>query len=176
MFIRSGALTIDASEINADNYGSVAGGKLLLRADNQLALSNGAYVHSFAQANGTRATIILRSAVGGTLSADNSTVAVGGNGAGAITVMAQNMTIQNGGNVLAQSAGDGAGSGVAVSVGDSLNVVSGASLGTVAMADGNSGDVSVTVVGPITIDMAVGAATSKLAGIGLRDPGRRQCG
>ena len=35
VFIRSGALTIDASEIDADNYGSGSGGTLALRGDSQ---------------------------------------------------------------------------------------------------------------------------------------------
>ena len=99
VFIRSRALTIDASEINADNYGSGAGGKLLLRGDNQLALGDGAYVHSFAQANGSGAAVILRSATGGTLSADNSTVAVGSNGAGnsgKLVVRGDQMSLTNG--------------------------------------------------------------------------------
>jgi filamentous hemagglutinin family protein len=310
VFIRAGALTIDASEINADNYGSGLGGLLLLRGDGQLALTDGAYVHSFAQASGGGAAVILRSATGGTLSADNSAVAVGSNAAGnsgklvlrgdqvslsngarlastaqstgnggviaikannllidsgssvastttgagltdtngnpvpagaggAITITAQNLTFQNGAYVVAQSLGDGtggaigiiagslladggealnlstgifsdtagagnggsitivagnlalhnganvlacasgvplctgaspqgsaAGGDLSVSVGGSLTIDSGASLGTLAFADGNAGNVSVGVSGPITIDMSVGLLSSILNGIG----------
>ena len=82
VLIRAGALTVDRGEINVDNYGSGPGGKLLLRGDNQLALSNGTNVHSVSQANGSGAAVTLRSTAGGSLSADNSIVAVGSNGAG----------------------------------------------------------------------------------------------
>jgi hypothetical protein len=44
VFIRSGALTIDASTIAADNFGSGPGGQLVLRGDNQITIRNGASV------------------------------------------------------------------------------------------------------------------------------------
>jgi filamentous hemagglutinin family protein len=58
VFIRSGALTIEASEINADNYGAGSGGVLRLRGDEKLVLSNSANVHSIAQGNGSGAAVI----------------------------------------------------------------------------------------------------------------------
>jgi filamentous hemagglutinin family protein len=111
VFIRAGALTIDASEINADNYGSGAGGKLILRGDSQLALTNGGNVHSFAQASGSGAAIILRSTTG-TLTADNSIVAVGSNSSGnsgKLVVSGGQVVLTNGAQLtsIAQSTGDG---------------------------------------------------------------------
>ena len=70
VFIRSGALTIDASEINADNYGSGAGGMLFLRGDNQVTLSNGTYVHALAQGSGSGAGVVISTAPAGAISVD----------------------------------------------------------------------------------------------------------
>src|SRR5262249_22646109 len=60
--------------------------------------------------------------------------------------------------------GPGAGGGIAVSLSGSLTVDSAASLGTIAGGTGNAGNVSVTTVGPITIDRSAG---STLQGIGI---------
>src|SRR6516164_8184031 len=61
VFIRSGALTIDASEINADNFGAGSGGMLALRGDSQIALS-GAKVHAVAQSTGPSSDIVVTTA------------------------------------------------------------------------------------------------------------------
>jgi len=74
VFIRSGALTIDASEINADNYGSGAGGVLSLRSDNRITLSNGANVHAVAMASGNGADILLSTVPTGVTSMEAATV------------------------------------------------------------------------------------------------------
>jgi hypothetical protein len=82
VFIRSGALTIDASEINADNYGSGAGGTLFLRGDSQVALSNGANVHSISMGSGSGARVTISTTPSGAISADASTVQTGSTGPG----------------------------------------------------------------------------------------------
>src|SRR5262249_28168991 len=69
VFIRAGALTVNAGEINADNYGSSAGGMLSLRGDSQVALS-GANVHAVAQSAGRGADIVVTTA--GSLALTNS--------------------------------------------------------------------------------------------------------
>jgi hypothetical protein len=104
-------LTIDASTINADNYGSGPGGKVVLRGDDQLALRNDAIVRSLAQANGGGAGVILRSAPGGTLSADNSTIVVGSKSAGnsgKLMVSGGQVSLTNGAMLIssAQSTGN----------------------------------------------------------------------
>jgi hypothetical protein len=71
---------------------------------------------------------------------------------GLISIVAGQITLQNGANVLAQSSGSGSGGKLVVSIAGSLTVDSGASLGTVAFADGNAGDVSISVAGPITME------------------------
>jgi filamentous hemagglutinin family protein len=47
VFIRAGTLTVDGgSEVNGDNFGSDAGGRLVLRADGNITISDGAMVHA----------------------------------------------------------------------------------------------------------------------------------
>ena len=178
VFIRAGALTIDASEINADNYGSGSGGILSLRGDNQITLSNGAYVHSVAMGTGTGADVLLSSASSGVILVDGATVltdTMGPGNSGSITIIAGQLTLQNGANVLAQTSGSGSGGEVAVAAGGPLTVASGASLGTLAFAGGNAGNISVTAAGPLTIDMS-GAAASTLLGIASLTQGTGNAG
>ena len=61
VFIRSGALTINASEINADNYGSGPGGLLALRGEDQVNLSNSASVHALALGSGSGSGVTVQS-------------------------------------------------------------------------------------------------------------------
>jgi filamentous hemagglutinin family protein len=142
VFIRSGELMIDASEVNADNYGSGPGGKLVLRAKDQLTLSDGASVHSFAQANGSGAAVSLRSSTGGTLSVDNSMVAAGSNGAG--------------------------NSGKLVVTGGQVSLTNGAQLTSNAQSTGNGGAIKIKA-GNLVIDGSATNVTSTTAGSGLTD-------
>jgi filamentous hemagglutinin family protein len=168
VFIRSGTLTIDASEINTDNYGPGAGGTLFLGGEDQVTFSNGAYVHAMAYGSGSGAGAMISTASAGTLTADASTVVTStsgpGNG-GALSVETGRLTVTNRANVLTLSDGSGAGGALVVSVGGAVTVDSGSSLGTQALASGKAGDVSVTAAGPVAIDMSVGAGTSILGGI-----------
>jgi filamentous hemagglutinin family protein len=154
VFIRSGALTIDASEINADNYGSGAGGQIALQDDSNVTLSNGANVHSLAMGSGGAAAVSIATAPAGVILADASTVQTqtGAAGGGSITITAGQLTLRNGTNVLAESSGTTTGGAVAISVGGSLTIDTGASLYTMASAVGNAGDLSVKVGGPATIE------------------------
>jgi filamentous hemagglutinin family protein len=179
VFIRSGALTIDASEINGDNYGSGSGGVLSLRGDNQITLSNGANVHAVAMSSGNGADVLLSTAPSGVILADAATVStdtMASGNSGSITIIAGQLTLQNGTNVLAQSSGSGSGGDVIVSASGPLTINSGASLGTLAFADGNAGNVSVTATGPLTIDMSVGAVASIFQGIASQTQGTGNAG
>ena len=69
VFIHAGALTINASEIGADNYGSGAGGVIMLRGETAIALSNGTSVHSAALGSGSGAGIFISTAPSGSISA-----------------------------------------------------------------------------------------------------------
>jgi len=75
VFIRSRALGINASEINADNYGSSPGGILTLRGDRRVALTNGTSVHAAALGGGKGADAVITSA--GNVLLDNSEVRIG---------------------------------------------------------------------------------------------------
>jgi len=153
VFIHSGALTINASEINADNYGSAAGGQLVLRGESQVALSNDAYVHSFAQANGSGAGVIISTAPAGVISAEAGTVLTGSYGAGSggsLSVSTGQLTITNGGVIGLFAAGTGSGGSANVSVAGLVSIngegAPSALTGIVAegFGSGNAGSVAVT--------------------------------
>jgi len=168
VFIRAGALTIDASEVNADNYGSGPGGVLSLRGDNQITLSSGGNVHAVAMSSGSGADVLLSTAPTGSILADAAMIMTdtfGRGSGGSISIVAGQLALQNLTNVLAQSFGLGSGGDVVVSVGGPLNIDSGASLGTAAFSAGNAGNVTVMTPGPFTIDMSVGVDRSTFQGI-----------
>ena len=52
LVMRTGYLTIDASTLNDDNYGSGAGGRIELNADGAITIGNGAHVHANARSTG----------------------------------------------------------------------------------------------------------------------------
>jgi filamentous hemagglutinin family protein len=131
VFIRSGALTIDASEINADNYGSAAGGQIMLRGENQVSLANTAYVHALTLSS-TGAGVVISTAPAGAISADASTV-------------------------LTESVGPGDAGLLSVS-GGQLMLTNGAILGSVAAGNGRSGDISIGLTNGLVIDGSAGPA------------------
>ena len=49
VFVNAGTLMVNASIINADNYGSGSGGTVALRGDRTLMLRNGSNVYSLAR-------------------------------------------------------------------------------------------------------------------------------
>jgi filamentous hemagglutinin family protein len=95
VFIRSGTLTVDFGTITANNAGSRPGGQLVLRADNQVTLSNRALVQA----------------------------STSGPGAGGdVTVTAGNLTITPGATILAVTTGRGSGGNIAVNVRGLLSI------------------------------------------------------
>jgi filamentous hemagglutinin family protein len=234
VFIRSGALTIDASKINADNYGLGPGGQLILQADSKIALTNKTKIHALARAGGSGGNIILQASPGGTISLDNSTVKVGSNASGdggalsvtagqltltngaalkskakgsgnggpititadavlldggvalddsslstgifsitsgthpgsgsggSITIVAGQLALHNGANVLAQSAGSGAGGPINVSVNRLLTVDSGGAVKSEAQGSGNGGPITITA-DAILLDGGVALDDSSLS-------------
>src|SRR6266446_3670712 len=120
VFIRAGALTIEASEINADNYGSGPGGVLSLRADSQITLSNAARVHAIAQASGPGGDIVIRTSPGGSVSVDSSVVAVGSLAAGdsgQLSVATGQLSLTNGAALQSDAQGSGSGGPITISAG-----------------------------------------------------------
>jgi hypothetical protein len=103
VFIRSGALTINASEINADNYGSGSGGTLTLHGDSQIALSNGAFVHAIARGTGSGAGVVISTAPAGSVSADASaavSASTGTGNAGPLSVSTGQLTVADGAGLV----------------------------------------------------------------------------
>ncbi len=118
VFIRAGALTIDASEINADNYGSGAGGMLSLRGDNQITLSNSAYAHAVAMGSGNGADVLLSTTSSGLVSVDAATVltdSLGPGNGGALSLDAGRLTLSNGAGLISSTQGSGNGGPIKIS-------------------------------------------------------------
>jgi filamentous hemagglutinin family protein len=112
VLIRSGDLTIDASSIRANNFGSGPGGQLVLRGDHQVMLSGGALVQAVAVSSGSGADVSISTSPAGTISAEAATVetrsAGPGNG-GALSIETGKLTLANKAafNSFAQSTGGG---------------------------------------------------------------------
>jgi hypothetical protein len=79
VFIRAGALAIDASDINADNFGSGPGGKLVLRADGDITITGGSGVDAVTFGSGNGSDIIVRA---GQLIIREALITTGSNGFG----------------------------------------------------------------------------------------------
>jgi filamentous hemagglutinin family protein len=132
VFIRAGALKVDGesvisgdnrSAINGDNYRSNAEGRLVLHADGNITISDGATVH-----------------------ADN----FGSSAGGRLVLKADgNITISRA-TVHADVVGTGTGAAISVKAG-SLSISS-AAIGSQAIGKGGSGDISVNVAGVFSID------------------------
>jgi hypothetical protein len=70
------ASTVNASEINADNYGSGSGSVLSLRGDNQFMLSNGSKIHAMAMSSGNDVDVMLSTRPTVNISADAATTLI----------------------------------------------------------------------------------------------------
>ncbi len=99
VLIRASALTVDASEIDADNFGAGNGGRIVLHGDDQVTVTDGAYVHAMAMASGQGAGITMRTASGGSVTIDGSTVLAGSMAAGdggIVDIAAPVVTVRDG--------------------------------------------------------------------------------
>jgi filamentous hemagglutinin family protein len=150
VFIHSGALTISASEINADNYGLGSGGQLVLRGEEQVTLSNSTVVHTNSVGAGAGTPIVIAA---GALLLDGrgtaiTSAAIAGAG-GQIAVTAGRLIIQHGAAITSASTGTRPGGDVSITVpGDLIVDGSAASAATgilsVASGAGAGGKVSVS--------------------------------
>ena len=172
VFIHAGALTIDASEIGADNYGSGSGGVIALRGETQIVLSNGSSVHAFALGSGSGAGISLLTARPGAISADASLVLSGSTGSGSAGPLAAStgqLTLTNGGQLASITQGTGNGKPVTVSADNILvdgtaNPKALTAIGSVTTGRGTASDVTISA-GTLTI-LANGEIVSLTAGPG----------
>jgi filamentous hemagglutinin family protein len=123
VFIRSGALTIDSSNIDVDNFGSGPGGQLVLRGDNRVTLSNTTVVQSVARSSGNGGRVIISTAPAGVISAEASTVVTGSVGtgnSGALEVSGGTLTLRNA-EFSSLSRGSGSGGPITISA-DAMRV------------------------------------------------------
>jgi filamentous hemagglutinin family protein len=156
VFIRSGELTIDASEINADHYGFGPSGQLVLRGDNHVSLTNAAIVHSVAFGAGNGAAIAVTTGLSGVISADNALVIGGSAGpgdGGSVSAMGGQLTLTNGAQLLSVGQGSGKTGQLSIHTGQ-LTLSKGAQIGVGALGSATGGDVSVTVDGQLSLDSA----------------------
>jgi hypothetical protein len=173
VFVRAGALTINSSEINADNYGSGAGGMISLRGDSEVALSGSTSVHAVAQSVGRGADIVVESAgslaitTGSTVSATTSGLGAGGD----VRVTAETLMISSFNGVSSDSMASGNGGSVIVDAG--MLTITGSIVARTSAA-GKGGNVAVTVPGALSNDGTATTVTG-VAGItavtGLRSTG-----
>jgi hypothetical protein len=144
VFIRSGALTVEASNINADNYGSGPGGQRVLRGEEQVRLSSSTVVQSIARSSGTGAGVMISTAPTGVISASGNSLVVldsrAAGDAGALDVSAGKLTLSDGWRLLSRALGSGRGGPIAISA-DSVLLDGGAS------SNPSTGIVSVTAIG-----------------------------
>lgn len=111
-------MTIDASEIGADNYGSGSGGVIALRGETRVALTNGTSIHAAALGSGSGAGIFVSTAPSGMISADASLVLTGSIGSGSARPVAATtgqLNLTNGAELASITQGTGNGGPVAVS-------------------------------------------------------------
>jgi filamentous hemagglutinin family protein len=118
IFLRAGALTIDAAEVNADNYGAGAGGQLVLRGDGQITLSNSAAVHAASFGIGGGGSVIV-TAQGSLALSDRGTGIIAsatlGPG-GSVSIDARSLTITGGAQIASSTNGPGRGGDVNITV------------------------------------------------------------
>ena len=187
VYIRAGALTISASEVNADNYGAGPGGTILLRGDSQITLSDGGYVHADAYSSGPGADVTISagqlSMTAGAL-VESGTAGPGSGGNIAVNVNGQLTIDGSAGPALMVGipatgigslslAGGSAAGNVTVNAG-SLSIMNNGGIASSTFGSGAAGNVTVSVPGQLSIDQtdAFGFQLGAILGIGsLGTPG-----
>jgi hypothetical protein len=126
--VRAGRLSIDSSQIDADNLGLRAGGQIVLNVDTAIALQGGADVHASSLGPGP----------GGSVSAQAADIKLAGS------------------FIRAQARGAGNAGTVAIVAG-TLRLVSSSQISSSTFNSGNAGNITITA-GPLLIDGSSGAA------------------
>jgi filamentous hemagglutinin family protein len=169
VFIHAGTLTIDASEINADNPGAGSSGQISLRGDT-ITISGGADIHALALGSGRGADAVLAST--GSIVLDNSAVRIGTQATGAsgnLSVAAGGtLSLQNGGVLSAATVGNGAAGSILVTAHDltisPLSAIMNVSSGQLA-----AGDIAVNVAGQLSIQGRPSPANGNPETLGVSD-------
>ena len=147
VFIRADRLTVDGrSEVNGNNYGSGAGGRLVLRADGNITISDDATVHADAVGLGKGADIFVKA---GSLSISGaeigSTTSSGGAGGSISVNVAGALSIDGGPNlgILTRSSGSAGNPGKIAVTAASLSLTNSAEISSLTSGLANSGSVFV---------------------------------
>ena len=165
MDVRAGNLTVDDSELNADNYGAASGGNLLLAADNQLTLSNGTFVHAIAQANGGGPPLTLQTGSVGNVLIDDSQVATGSFGAGnggTLNIDSGTLTVAHQGAFGSEGTASGNSGNVAIHVSGNMSVsgpFGGIEAFTTGGSSGNAGTISINAGSASIVDAQISSNT-----------------
>jgi hypothetical protein len=178
VFIRSGTLTINASEINADNYRAGLGGEIALQADGQIALGNGANVHAGGVGDGRGGSVIVTAGVNN-IGLDNSTINAdirGAGNAGDVNVRAGTLAVLNDGVIASRTFGSGSGGTVSVTISGQLSIVGkpDCSLTGIASDAGQAGSLSIANTSAISSNN--GAISSNNGATASNPSGHRSAG
>jgi filamentous hemagglutinin family protein len=122
VFLRAGMLTVDASEIDADNSGAGSGGQIVLHADTAIAIADAASIHASSLGPGS---------------------------GGSVTVQAAAVQV-TGSFIQAQARGAGNAGNIAIDAG-TLRVV-GSELSSSTFKAGNAGNVTIDTAGSLLVD------------------------
>ena len=160
IFIRAGSLTISASTLDGDNYGTGSGGELALDASGLVDLNNNAYVHAIAQSSGAGAPIAIGA---GALTVETS-AAIGsgtnasGSGGPLNLTLSGGLTVSSGGRVVSDTEGTGSGGAITVLAGsmaiDGTGAPKDVQTGVISQSGGPSAaaPISVTISGTLSIN------------------------
>jgi filamentous hemagglutinin family protein len=152
VFIRSASLAIDASTINADNYGARPGGEIVLQTGGRVAVRDGAALAAFAYGSGRGAKAIIGTAPTGSILLDDGYLLVGTEGAaagGRLSVATGRLILRDGAELGSVAAGTGNAGPMRVAAGSIL--IDGRAdpdlpteLGSLTLAAGNAGNVTIS--------------------------------
>ncbi len=167
ILIRAGTLSVSASEINADNYGSGNGGRIVLSGDDQVTVTSGSSVHALT-GTGSGAPIDIKTASGGSVTIDASTLEVGSVGAGnggGVAITTGTLALQNGAVILSAVANSGNGGAIAIYA-DRVALTGNAVIASLVdgAGAGSGGMIVINATGNITIDGSLAQST----GAGIR--------
>jgi filamentous hemagglutinin family protein len=169
IFVLGGNVTVDDSEINADNYGAGGGGTLVLQGDSSLALTDGTFVHAATYSSGVGAPILLLTGSNGSVLIDNSeavTASFASGDAGTLTINTGALTLSNQGAIGSENSSSGNGGNVLINVAGQVTVT-GVDSGIDAFSDlgssGNVGSITITA-GSVSITNAEIASHTQGAG------------
>jgi filamentous hemagglutinin family protein len=115
--VYAGTLTVDASEIEADNYSAASGGKIRLSADSQINVQDSSFILSHSYASGPGADIVLKTGPSGGITIDGSSVDVSNLSSGAggrVSLTTGQLDVVDDGTVASSAGGTGTGGVISV--------------------------------------------------------------